>query len=50
MASTYPANALGVGQHLGHLRAGAAADFLHLSDDLAVRGTWIGGANVFAAS
>jgi len=50
MASTYPANALGVGQHMGHLRAGAAADFLHLSDDLSVRGTWIGGASVFAAS
>ena len=48
MASLYPAEAIGAPRH-GHLRPGARADFVHLSDDLAVRSTWIGATRVFAA-
>jgi N-acetylglucosamine-6-phosphate deacetylase len=48
MASTYPAAALGVAERRGRLGAGSMADFVHLSADLEVKGTWIGGARVFA--
>jgi N-acetylglucosamine-6-phosphate deacetylase len=47
MASTYPAMALGVADRHGALRRGAAADFVHLTDDLTVGGTWIGGETVW---
>jgi N-acetylglucosamine-6-phosphate deacetylase len=47
MASTYPAMALGVADRHGALRRGVAADFVHLTEDLTVRGTWIGGENVW---
>ena len=43
MASTYPAEAMGLSAERGHLAAGAVADFVHLTDDLAVAGTWIAG-------
>jgi N-acetylglucosamine-6-phosphate deacetylase len=49
MASTYPAEAMGLGAERGHLEIGAIADFIHLSDDLLVQGTWIGGDRVFTA-
>ena len=47
MASTYPAEAMGLSAGRGHLAAGAVADFVHLTDALAVAGTWIGGEQVF---
>jgi N-acetylglucosamine-6-phosphate deacetylase len=47
MASLYPAQIVHRDDRHGHLRAGAAADFVHLSDDLEIRGTWIGGERVF---
>ena len=50
MASTYPAQAVGQGHRLGRLGKGTAADIVALSDDLAVRGVWIGGNRVFDAS
>jgi len=49
MATVYPAGALGVANRHGHLRPGAAADFVHLSGELAVKATWIGGGRVFSA-
>ena len=49
MASLYPAEAIGAAADRGHLRPGARADFVHLSDDLEIRSTWIGGERVFAA-
>ncbi|HVW94256.1 MAG TPA: N-acetylglucosamine-6-phosphate deacetylase [Devosia sp.] len=49
MATVYPAEAIGVSARHGRLGQGSAADFVHLSDDLQVRGTWIGGRQVFAA-
>jgi len=33
----------------GFLGEGGVASFVHLSDDLAVRSTWIDGASVFVA-
>jgi len=50
MASIYPAEALGVAQRHGHLGAGAAADFVHLSEQLTVNATWIAAQRVFAAA
>jgi len=44
MAALYPAEAIGRGARHGHLRPGARADFVHLSDDLGIRGTYIGAA------
>ena len=44
MASVYPAAIIG---RDSHLRAGAPADFVQLSNDLAVRATWIAGTRVF---
>jgi len=49
MASLYPARAMGVDARHGRLRQGAAADIVHLSDDLGVRTVWIGGKQVFRA-
>jgi N-acetylglucosamine-6-phosphate deacetylase len=48
MASLYPAEALGAPDR-GHLRRGAAADFVILTDELGVAATWIGGEQAFAA-
>ena len=47
MASTFPAEAMGLSAERGHLQAGAVADFVHLTDALAVAGTWIAAAQVF---
>ncbi len=44
MASATPVAFLGVSQSHGGLSAGMRADMVHLSDDLRVKGTWIGGA------
>lgn len=49
MATVYPAGALGVSARHGRLGQGSAGDFVHLSDDLQVRGTWIGGKQVFSS-
>ena len=49
MASLYPAEALGIADDHGHLRGGAVASFVHLSDQHAVLSTWIGGREVFRA-
>jgi N-acetylglucosamine-6-phosphate deacetylase len=43
MASTYPAQAMGVYNSHGRLTKGARADIVHLSDALDVEGVWIGG-------
>ncbi|MNT87073.1 N-acetylglucosamine-6-phosphate deacetylase [compost metagenome] len=47
MASLYPAEAMGVETEYGHLRPGAVASFVHLSDARKVRSTWISGAEVY---
>ena len=47
MASLYPAEALDITGRHGHLRPGAFADFLHLSEGLTVEATWINGTQVF---
>ena len=44
MASTYPADFLGLGESRGRLAPGLRADLVWLDDDLRVRATWIGGA------
>jgi len=49
MATLYPARAIGAGHRHGFLGQGAVASFVHLSDELAVRSTWIDGASVFVA-
>ncbi|MCP4316994.1 MAG: N-acetylglucosamine-6-phosphate deacetylase [Hyphomicrobiales bacterium] len=49
MASLYPAEALGAADFHGKLGNGSRADFVHLSDDLAVEQVWIGGASVYEA-
>jgi N-acetylglucosamine-6-phosphate deacetylase len=46
MAALYPAEALGVTDR-GRLAPGLRADLVHLGDDLAVRGTMIGGETVW---
>jgi N-acetylglucosamine-6-phosphate deacetylase len=43
MATSTPARLLGLSHRIGSLRRGCRADFVHLSDDLVVRGTWTGG-------
>jgi N-acetylglucosamine-6-phosphate deacetylase len=48
MASLYPAQSVGQGHRLGRLAPAFAANFVHLSDDLAVNGVWIDGEKVFA--
>ncbi|BCG91479.1 N-acetylglucosamine-6-phosphate deacetylase [Mesorhizobium sp. 131-2-1] len=49
MASLYPAQAIGQAHRLGRFANGTAADIVGLSDDLDVKGVWIGGEKVFAA-
>lgn len=49
MATLYPAEAMQIADQYGHLRRGARADMVLLSDDLEVKTTWIGGKEVFAA-
>ncbi len=49
MASLYPANAAGIGERKGRLKAGMDADFVLLGEDLALRATVIGGEKVYAA-
>jgi len=43
MATSTPARLLGLSHRIGSLRPGCRADFVHLSDDLVVRGTWTSG-------
>ena len=43
MASTYPAQFIGLGASHGRIAAGYAADLVALDDELRVRATWIGG-------
>lgn len=50
MASLYPAEAVGQDGRLGRLMMGSAANIVHLSDTLDVRGVWIDGAQVFSAA
>ncbi|RYE11319.1 MAG: N-acetylglucosamine-6-phosphate deacetylase [Hyphomicrobiales bacterium] len=49
MASLYPAEAMGIAGERGHLAPGLRADLVHLGDDLAMRGTMIGGEIVWSA-
>jgi N-acetylglucosamine-6-phosphate deacetylase len=49
MASLYAAEAVGVADRKGHLKPGADADFVVLSEDHAIRSTWIRGERVFEA-
>ncbi|MHA1158423.1 MAG: N-acetylglucosamine-6-phosphate deacetylase [Alphaproteobacteria bacterium] len=43
MASLYPAQCLGIDDRRGHLRAGAAADIVHLDEAQVVESVWVGG-------
>ena len=47
MASLYPAEAMGIADRYGHLKRGARADMVLLTDDLQVRTTWIAGDEVY---
>ena len=49
MASLYPAEALGVAGERGRIARGYRADLVHMSEDLAVRGTLVGGATIWTA-
>jgi N-acetylglucosamine-6-phosphate deacetylase len=49
MASLYPAEAMGIDAEYGHLRPGARANFIHLSNSRQLHSTWIGGAEVWRA-
>ncbi|MFD1252398.1 N-acetylglucosamine-6-phosphate deacetylase [Devosia equisanguinis] len=49
MASLYPAEAMGIADTYGHLGRSAVANFVHLSNERAVRSTWIGGEAVWSA-
>jgi N-acetylglucosamine-6-phosphate deacetylase len=49
MASRYPAEALGIATERGSFAHGMRADFVHLSDDLRMRRTVIGGETAWAA-
>ena len=49
MASLYPAQALGVAHERGAVKPGLRADLVHLSDDIQVRRTIIGGETAWAA-
>jgi len=49
MAALYPAQAMGIAARHGQLKRGAIASMVHVSDDLEVRATWIGGRKVFTA-
>jgi N-acetylglucosamine-6-phosphate deacetylase len=46
MASTYPADFLGLGKTHGRIAAGYTADLIVMGNDLQVRESWIGGAPV----
>jgi N-acetylglucosamine-6-phosphate deacetylase len=46
MASTYPADFLGLGKTHGRIAAGYAADLVVMGNDLQVRESWIGGVDV----
>ncbi|MER9410966.1 N-acetylglucosamine-6-phosphate deacetylase [Mesorhizobium sp. M0589] len=50
MASLYPAQAVGQAHRLGRFANGTAADIVALSDNLDVKGVWIGGDKVFAGA
>ncbi|OHV77424.1 N-acetylglucosamine-6-phosphate deacetylase [Rhizobium sp. LCM 4573] len=43
MASTYPAETMGLSDRMGTLKPGYDADFVLLSDSLDMKSTWIGG-------
>jgi N-acetylglucosamine-6-phosphate deacetylase len=43
MASTYPADFLGLGKTHGRIAAGYAADLVVMGNDLLVRQSWISG-------
>ncbi|MBB5538837.1 N-acetylglucosamine-6-phosphate deacetylase [Rhizobium giardinii] len=47
MASSYPADVLGIGARKGRLVPGADADFVILTPELRVQSTWIGGQRAF---
>lgn len=47
MASLHAAEAVGQSHRLGRFAKGTAADIVALSDDLTMKGTWIGGERVF---
>lgn len=47
MASFYAAEAVGQSHRLGRFAKGTAADIVALSNDLGMKGTWIGGERVF---
>lgn len=47
MASLYPAQAIGMGEVLGHLRPAAEASFVHMSAARQVQSTWISGTKVW---
>ncbi|MCW5721670.1 MAG: N-acetylglucosamine-6-phosphate deacetylase [Devosia sp.] len=49
MAALYPAQAMGIERTYGHLRPAALASFVHLSETLDVRSTWINGEQVWEA-
>jgi N-acetylglucosamine-6-phosphate deacetylase len=49
MASLYPAQAMGIADTYGHLRAAAVGSFVHLDDSRKVRSTWIAGEKVWSA-
>ncbi|WEZ86210.1 N-acetylglucosamine-6-phosphate deacetylase (plasmid) [Rhizobium sp. 32-5/1] len=47
MASTYPADAVGIAEQKGRLLPGTDADFIILTPELALKSSWIGGRKVF---
>jgi N-acetylglucosamine-6-phosphate deacetylase len=49
MASRYPAEAIGVGKERGTFAVGSRADLVHISDELTMRRTIIGGETAWAA-
>lgn len=49
MASLYPAEVVGQDGRLGRLITGSAANIVHLSNDLDVRGVWIEGERAFSS-
>ncbi len=48
MASTYPANIMGIGHEYGRLEAGYRADFIICNNEIDVKGTVVGGDVVFS--
>ncbi len=46
MATSIPADAAGLGHCAGRLAPGRRADFVHLSDEMHLRGVWRGGARI----